>query len=61
MNCTICRKPIKLVPSATYRASIDRDPTHTAAWYTRQFTTHTACALEARKEQVEALIKRHYS
>jgi hypothetical protein len=58
MNCTICHKPIKLVPSAAERARKDVTG-KSAAYYTSLFTTHAHCALAERKRQDrEALIRR---
>jgi hypothetical protein len=60
MNCTICHKPIKLIPSAAHRASVDNDPSHNAAYYTKLFPTHAACEIEKREAGTRELIKRHY-
>jgi hypothetical protein len=57
MNCTICEKPIVLVPSAQERARKDMAG-HPASYYIKLFTTHTACFLRKRKEETSALMKR---
>lgn len=49
MNCTICGKPIILVPSAQERAKKYGD--HPASYYTSLFTTHTDCQIKARSSQ----------
>lgn len=57
-NCTICSKPIVLVPSATERAKkYGETPNH----YTTLFTAHTKCTLAKRAADTSALIKSHYS
>jgi hypothetical protein len=48
MNCTICRKPIILNPSAQARAAKDV-ASNTAEFYKRLFTEHAACTLEKRR------------
>ena len=54
MNCTICRKPIELVPSATERAKkFGGKPSD----YTRLFTEHAACIVAKRNVEVNQLIK----
>jgi hypothetical protein len=58
MNCTICNKPIVLVPSAAERA---RTYGGTASDYTQLFTTHTDCQLAKNKADLSDLIKRHYT
>lgn len=57
MNCTICHKPIVLVPSAEERAAKDVTG-KSAAYYRGLFTTHTECQLKARAEGVSELMKR---
>lgn len=54
-NCTICHKPVVLVPSATERAAkFGGRPSD----YTRLFTTHADCTVRQRSEQaVEAMRK----
>lgn len=55
MNCTICGKPIELVPSAAERA---RKYGGTPADYTKLFTTHSGCAIEKREAETLALMRR---
>lgn len=55
MNCKICNKPIRLIPSARERA---RKHGGRPSDYTRLFTTHTACEIEKRKEDTSDLIRR---
>lgn len=50
MNCTVCGKPVVLVPSAAERARSDVTG-KTAAYYTSLFPTHAACTLSKRHEQ----------
>lgn len=58
MNCTICHKPIKLVPSASERAAkYGGKPSD----YSRLFTTHAECAIAKREADTAALIQKHYS
>lgn len=55
MNCTICGKPVVLIPSATERAKrYGGKPSD----YTRLFPTHSDCALEKRKKETEKLMAR---
>jgi hypothetical protein len=57
MNCTICGKPIVLVPSATERAKkFGGKPSD----YTRLFTTHSTCAVEKRSAEAVALMRKHH-
>lgn len=58
MNCTICGKPIVLVPSAAERARTDVTG-KTAAYYTSLFTTHAKCTLEKREADTLELICRN--
>jgi hypothetical protein len=58
MNCTICGKPVVLSPSAAERAAKDNDPSHTAAYYTRLFPTHSDCALNKREQDTRELLRR---
>lgn len=60
MNCTICHKPIKLVPSAAERARKDVTG-KTANYYTQIFRTHATCDLEQREAGLRALIARSYN
>ena len=54
MNCTICKKVIKLVPSAKERAAkYGGKPSD----YTQLFTTHSTCAV-AKRTQDSILLMR---
>ncbi len=55
MNCTICKKPIELNPSAAERA---KRYGNTPAYYTRLFTEHASCTLAKRAEETSQLIRR---
>lgn len=55
MNCTICSKPITLVPSAAERA---KKYGGTPGDYTRLFAEHTECALAKREREAVALMRR---
>lgn len=57
MNCSICGKPVVLVPSATERARTDVTG-KTAEYYTSLFPTHADCALAERAAQTNELIRR---
>lgn len=50
MNCTVCGKPVVLVPSAAERARSDVTG-KTAAYYTKLFPTHASCTLSKRHEK----------
>ena len=55
MNCTICKKPVVLVPSATERAAkAGGKPSD----YTKLFTMHTACQIAKRKAETLELMRR---
>jgi hypothetical protein len=54
-NCTICNKPIVLVPSAAERAAKDLAG-KSASYYTSLFTTHSECAVAQRSEQARQLM-----
>jgi len=54
-KCTICKKPITLVPSARERAEKFGG---TPASYTALFTTHTHCFLQKRATDTKELIQR---
>lgn len=55
MNCTICGKPIILVPSAKERAEkFGGKPSD----YTKLFTTHNECAIEKRNRETLELMRR---
>lgn len=60
MNCTLCKKPIILSPSARERSRKDPDPSHTPAFYASLFPTHSHCSLAKRKADTEELIRRCY-
>lgn len=55
MNCKICGKRIRLVPSAEERA---RKFGGKPADYTRLFDTHTECALTKREADTRELMAR---
>lgn len=57
MNCTLCGKPIVLVPSAAERAAKDVTG-KSAAYYTSLFRQHSECLLAKRAEDTTALMKR---
>ena len=52
--CTICGKPIVLVPSATERA---RKYGETPRYYLNLFREHANCALRVRREETSALLR----
>lgn len=55
-SCTICSRPIRLVPSAQERA--DKYGTHPARYYTALFTEHADCTLRRRAQETQALMRR---
>jgi hypothetical protein len=55
-NCTLCQKPIVLVPSAAERAAKYGG---TASDYTKIFTTHNHCLIAKRNEDTRELIARN--
>lgn len=55
MNCTICGKPIKLVPSAKERSEKTGYP---ASYFTSLFTEHASCALAKREKDTVDLMRR---
>ena len=55
MNCTICGKPIILVPSAEERAKKDLTG-KSAAYYRSLFTEHSDCILRKRAEDTSKLM-----
>lgn len=57
MNCTICGKPIVLVPSAAERARKDVTG-KTAAYYTSLFTEHGECVVAKREAETLALMRK---
>lgn len=56
MNCTICGKPIVLVPSAKERADKFGGK---ARDYTALFTTHAGCAIALREAAAVELMRRN--
>jgi hypothetical protein len=55
MNCTICGKPITLMPSAAERArKFGGKPSD----YTKLFTEHASCTVEKRSAGAVALMRR---
>lgn len=55
MNCTICGKPVVLVPTAKERAAkYGGRP----ADYTALFTTHSQCTLNQRASETSALMRK---
>lgn len=55
MNCTICKKPIVLVPSAKERAAkAGGKPSD----YTQLFREHTDCVIAKRNTDTISLIRR---
>jgi hypothetical protein len=58
MNCTICGKPIVLIPSAAERA---RKHGGNASDYTSLFTEHAQCTIDKRNRETSELIQRHYA
>lgn len=55
MSCTLCSKPILLVPSAAARAHKYGGK---ASDYTKLFTEHAGCALSNRKQTTLELVRR---
>ena len=56
-NCTICGKPIILIPSAEQRAA--KDVTGKSAEYYRNlFTEHSTCTLFKRAEETMDLVRK---
>lgn len=55
MNCTICNKPIVLVPSAKERAAkYGGRPSD----YAKLFTTHSECFVAKRERETRELMRR---
>lgn len=55
MKCSICNKPIVLVPSAKERAEkYGGKPSD----YTKLFTTHTDCLIAKRNQETSELLER---
>ena len=55
MNCTICKKPVILIPSATERAAKHGGK---ASDYTKLFTSHPQCFIEKRERETRELMAR---
>lgn len=55
MNCTLCNKPIVLVPSAEERAAIYGQP---ASYFKNLFKQHSECALKKREEDTLELMRK---
>ena len=55
MNCTICNKPIVLVPSAAERAKKSGGK---PSDYTKLFTAHAECAIAKREQETVELLRR---
>lgn len=54
MNCTICKKPVVLVPSAEERAAkAGGKPSD----YTKLFTTHGECVVAKRSAEAVELMR----
>ena len=58
MNCTICNKPIVLIPSASERAAKDVTGKSTQ-YYTSLFTTHVDCTLTKRTADLSKLLEKY--
>lgn len=58
MNCTICGKPIVLVPSAAERAAKDVSG-KPAAYYTSLFTSHSECQVAKRSQESIDLMRKN--
>jgi len=57
-NCTICNKPIILVPSAEERAKrFGGKPSD----HTNLFTEHSECVITKREGSTKKLIRKHYT
>lgn len=57
MKCTICGKPIVLVPSAEARAAADVSG-RSASYYRSLFRQHDACLLEKREQETLELMRK---
>lgn len=53
-NCTICKKPIELKPTAAERA---KKYGNTPQYYTNLFTEHPQCTIEKSRARVSELIR----
>ena len=56
MKCTICGKPIVLVPSAEARAAADVSG-KSAAYYRNLFRRHAECIVEKRERETLELLR----
>ena len=54
-KCSICGKPIILVPSATKRAKQSVLP---ASYYLNLFTAHSDCLIAKRNQETSDLLRR---
>lgn len=57
MNCSICNKPIVLIPSAAERAKKDVAG-RPASYFTNLFREHVECALRKREADTLGLTQR---
>jgi hypothetical protein len=57
LNCTLCGKPVVLVPSAAERAAKDVTGKN-ADYYRSLFPTHAACTLAKRERETVELMRR---
>ena len=57
MNCTFCKRPIVLIPSAAERAAKDVTG-RPASFFTSLFTEHSECTLEKRRRDMSEFLKR---
>lgn len=55
MNCTICGKPIVLIPSASERA---KKYGGTPNDYTKRFTEHSQCVVDKRNRETISLMRK---
>ena len=55
MNCTICNKPIVLMPSAAERA---KKAGGKPSDYTKLFTEHAECAVAKREREAVELMRK---
>lgn len=55
MKCSICKKPVILVPSAAERAAKFGGK---ASDYTKLFTAHSQCQIEEREQGTIALMRK---
>lgn len=56
-NCTICGKPVVLVPSAAERSRASGLP---ASYYLDLFTYHGECLIKKRNQETSALIQHNH-